>query len=264
MFHNLNGYEINICSTIKNKLGKMNSSFVNNVQHQSQIYDKILKAKISTDKYRTNEKILFHKNTLLIYGPKLWYLIHFFAMISDSKKMENYTNSFLAFIQCVYELFPCPKCKNHFGENLKKYPIENYLPSRLLEWSCLIHNEVNTNNYKSIVPLDDCLKIYTNQQNQMLYFDNLMYILFTFATTYRIENFKYYKCLVVVFGNLIMDTQLQKLYIKALKTYPIDEYNQTYETIFRWVFLINTNINCNLNNPKLDYYNMKHFFLNVL
>jgi hypothetical protein len=249
----------------------MNSSFdnfsntkdvISDVIMNSQHFEKLKNAKISTEMYKTNEKILFHKNTLNIYGPKLWYLIHFFGMLADNKN-EDYIKSYIAFIECTYELFPCPMCKAHYKKNLEKYNIKNY-QNKYLEWSCLIHNEVNMTNMKPDFTVSECSNIYENQKNKTIYLDNILYILYTFATTYKIENFKYYKCLVVVFGNLIPDIVIQEIYIKALKIYILDDYKKSYSEVFYWVYLINTYINCQLGNAKLDYYNLKHFFLNVL
>lgn len=240
----------------------MESSFINapTLSQKNKLINTFKNVRNSLN-YKTNEQILFHKNSLLIYGPKIWYLIHFFALLNDEKKDGEYLKSYITFIKCIYELFPCPICKNHFEHNLKKYKIENYTPNNLLEWSCLIHNEVNkSNNKKEISPEEYKSKYF--EKNPEIYFENVIYLLYTFASVYRLENYKYFKALIVVFEILIPDEKYKKVYFDGIKKYQFDEYNPL--EVFKWVYLLSMYIKCNFKLPYDDYYNIKRFFLNVL
>jgi len=80
-----------------------------------------------------------------IWGPHLWYSIHFIAMgfpnDASSIDKKNYKNFFIN----IPNVIPCEECSKHFIETLNNYPIDNYLNSRekLFEWTVIIHNEVN-------------------------------------------------------------------------------------------------------------------------
>lgn len=93
-------------------------------------------------------------NSLSIYGPKLWHTIHTFAADYNPKTDRN---SFMMFIISVGELLPCQKCKTHFKQNLKKFPLNQYLDSRekVFLWSYMMHNEVNEMQGKKSPPYKD-------------------------------------------------------------------------------------------------------------
>lgn len=86
------------------------------------------------------------------WGPSEWTALHAKAAAYKPEKAA----AFKAYVHALAELLPCEECGKHFAENLKKYPVENYLRNNhdLFYWSYIIHDSVNQqhNIYKPKEP----------------------------------------------------------------------------------------------------------------
>ena len=56
------------------------------------------------------------------------------------------------FFQSLQHVLPCPKCRDHYGTNLKTYSLDEGLQSRehLIRWLIDVHNSVNRSNGKRV------------------------------------------------------------------------------------------------------------------
>ncbi len=99
------------------------------------------------------------------WGPPEWISLHTKAAAYKREKAK----AFVSYVYCLAELLACDECGGHFLENLKKYPVENYLENNhtLFFWSYLIHDAVNQqinnakpNEKKKISPPFDSVKAY--------------------------------------------------------------------------------------------------------
>ncbi len=99
-----------------------------------------------------------------IWGPHLWYSMHFIALgfPLDASNIDrtNYKNFYIN----LPNVIPCEECSKHFAKNLNNYNIDNYLESRekLFEWTVIMHNEVNKLLGKKIWSVEQALKYYKN------------------------------------------------------------------------------------------------------
>lgn len=61
------------------------------------------------------------------------------------------------------ELIPCPICREHYKEHLKKLPLSPHLDRRadLFRWTVQLHNEVNIMLKKPIVSETESINFYT-------------------------------------------------------------------------------------------------------
>jgi hypothetical protein len=62
----------------------------------------------------------------------------------------------------IKDILPCPKCKEHYKENLKSYPLTDNIMSNkdlFVKWVIDIHNKVNEIRNKPIIPYEDALKL---------------------------------------------------------------------------------------------------------
>ena len=61
------------------------------------------------------------------------------------------------------ELIPCPMCREHYKEHLKKLPLSPHLDRRddLFRWTVQLHNEVNVMLKKPIVTETESINFYT-------------------------------------------------------------------------------------------------------
>ena len=98
-----------------------------------------------------------------IWGPHAWIFLHSITFdYPDNpsiKTKENYKN----FFENLQNILPCEMCRNHYRENLKRNPMNNYvLRSRknLIEWLIDVHNSVNKSNNKPKLRYQDVMKKY--------------------------------------------------------------------------------------------------------
>jgi len=80
-----------------------------------------------------------------VWGPIFWYTIHIVAL--GYPKDPSYADKKAAkeFFESLQFLIPCEVCRNHYKENLKKFPITPHLDRRddLFKYTVMLHNEVN-------------------------------------------------------------------------------------------------------------------------
>jgi hypothetical protein len=99
-----------------------------------------------------------------IWGPHLWYSIHFIALgfpnQSSSIDKKNYKNFYIN----LPNIIPCEECAKHFTTSLNNFPIDSYLNSKekLFEWTIILHNEVNKMLGKEEWSLERATKYYNN------------------------------------------------------------------------------------------------------
>ena len=111
--------------------------FVENISYQEAL-----------NKYTISDTNIITKND---WGPAIWMMIHFFAANLKNDKIKYY----IEFIKTLIYVIPCEECRKHLRDNLKKFPlninnnINNY---SVFEWSCNLHNIVNTQLKKTVYP----------------------------------------------------------------------------------------------------------------
>ncbi len=102
-----------------------------------------------------------------IWGPKLWFVIHTFALnypdnptYEDKRVMEEFFNNL------KYSI-PCKKCKIHYRQRLERNPIVNYLDNKqsLFKFTIDLHNQVNKSLGKKIYSYDEVVEIYKQHYN---------------------------------------------------------------------------------------------------
>jgi hypothetical protein len=90
-----------------------------------------------------------------LWGPKYWELFHTITALYPTKPSNLDKKMALLFLKSIGSIIPCPKCANHYKQNLKKFPIKNNLNSRenFMKWFINFHNIVNKMLGKKIIPL---------------------------------------------------------------------------------------------------------------
>ena len=103
----------------------------------------------------------------IVWGPKLWFVIHTFALnypdnptYEDKRVMEEFFNNLKWSI-------PCEKCRIHYRERLQRNPIINYLDNKqsLFKFTIDLHNQVNQSLGKKIYSYDEVVQIYKEFYN---------------------------------------------------------------------------------------------------
>ncbi len=87
------------------------------------------------------------------WGPKTWSILHVCSFMYPDTPTHNEKLNMYNFIHSLSLILPCPKCKKHFRENIRKHipytdssPLES--KRNLSQYIVDIHNEVNQRNNK--------------------------------------------------------------------------------------------------------------------
>ena len=102
------------------------------------------------------------------WGKSGWKFLHAitYAYPDQPSKEDKAAMSNLFQLLCL--VLPCKKCQEHWAENLKKYPVEPHLDSResLTKWLIDMHNRVNQQTGKPVVPAKKVQAMYSQWQQQ--------------------------------------------------------------------------------------------------
>lgn len=101
-----------------------------------------------------------------IWGPPAWIFLHSITFNypvnpTNKEKQEHYN-----FFKNLENILPCDICKNHYRNNLKRFPLNDNILSnknKFIKWLIDIHNTVNQLNGKKIYSYDDVINIYNKK-----------------------------------------------------------------------------------------------------
>ena len=100
-----------------------------------------------------------------IWGPSGWLFMHSISFQYPENPTEEDKNNYRLFFESLKNTIPCPKCREHYSENLKKKPIKLNSRDELIQWVIDIHNEVNEKNSKKIYSRKEVEKLYLSKYN---------------------------------------------------------------------------------------------------
>ena len=103
------------------------------------------------------------------WGPHGWKFIHFIALGYPNNPDEKDKQKYKQFFYLLGDVIPCIICAEHYKKNLERINIEQYLNSKnnLLQWTILMHNEVNKSNGEKIYSYDEGLKMILDGQGPL-------------------------------------------------------------------------------------------------
>ena len=100
-----------------------------------------------------------------IWGPSAWLFMHSISFQYPENPTEEDKNNYKVFFESLKNTIPCPKCREHYSENLKQKPIQLNSRDELIQWVIDIHNEVNKKNSKKIYSRQEVEKLYLSKYN---------------------------------------------------------------------------------------------------
>lgn len=91
-----------------------------------------------------------------------WHTIHVVALSYPSNPNYAQKRAAKEFYESMAELIPCPICREHYKEHLKRLPLSPHLDRRedLFRWTVEVHNEVNKILGKPLVTEAESIKFY--------------------------------------------------------------------------------------------------------
>tara|TARA_B110000495_G_C23024651_1_gene608590 strand:+ start:1963 stop:2373 length:411 start_codon:yes stop_codon:yes gene_type:complete len=106
----------------------------------------------------------------VIWGPHGWKFMHYVTMGYPDNPNPSDKQNYKEFFMSLRNILPCAKCAQNYKKNLNEYPIDNHLESRdnLVKWLIDIHNKVNLETGKEIIPYEEALSLYTKAETPLL------------------------------------------------------------------------------------------------
>jgi len=102
----------------------------------------------------------------VIWGPHGWKFMHYVTLGYPDNPSQSEKQNYKDFFMSLQTILPCAKCAQNYKQNLSEYPIDNHLESRdhLVKWLIDIHNKVNLETGKEIIPFEEALDLYTTEE----------------------------------------------------------------------------------------------------
>lgn len=98
-----------------------------------------------------------------VWGPHAWIFLHSVTFDYPDNPSTKVKEQYKSFFESLQYVLPCEMCRNHYRENLRRFPVtNNVLKSRknLIEWLIDIHNNVNQSNHKPKLNYQEVVKKY--------------------------------------------------------------------------------------------------------
>lgn len=106
------------------------------------------------------------------WGPHVWAAIHLICLGAPESFTGSDTSGYRAFFTNLASILPCEACREHLRQNLKETSIEAALSGgreSLFKWSVQLHNTVNGQLGKPILPYDQAKAFWTDVANGKKY-----------------------------------------------------------------------------------------------
>ena len=91
------------------------------------------------------------------WGPAWWGFLHSLAESYPCRPCAAERRAARHVVEALVVLLPCPRCRRHFGELLRRRPVDVRGRVELAEWMWSAHNEVNARLGKPRVPREEAL-----------------------------------------------------------------------------------------------------------
>ena len=98
-----------------------------------------------------------------VWGPHGWIFLHTITFNYPDFPTNDDKNKYKNFFTLLKYTLPCDACKQHFSNNLIKYPLtDSVLSSKnnLMKWLFNIHNSVNKMNNKKLFTYKEFIDYY--------------------------------------------------------------------------------------------------------
>ena len=100
-----------------------------------------------------------------IWGPKGWFFLDSIILSYPLNPSFDDKKKFREFFTLVPEMLPCAKCRQHYGEFISKFPLNDEILSsknKLINWFLKLHNNIRLNfQDKSEITLKDYYTYYS-------------------------------------------------------------------------------------------------------
>lgn len=114
-----------------------------------------------------------------VWGPIVWSTLHSLSIHVKEESFSKIKNELIDIIIKICSNLPCPTCTSHAKALLNRYTIKARVKTKqdLIRILCVIHNEVNKRLKKTVLRLEDCVRLHKDKsfkETQQIYYKTLM------------------------------------------------------------------------------------------
>ena len=97
-----------------------------------------------------------------VWGAPFWFIMHTIAINYPDRPTFVERRNHHDFFRNLASVIPCDDCRRNYSTHFAKYPIDSFLDSKyaLLQWTIVMHNEVNKLCGKPDMTTTEVIKLY--------------------------------------------------------------------------------------------------------
>lgn len=96
------------------------------------------------------------------WGPNMWNFLHTITLNYPANPTTLDIQNHQMFLESLKYILPCEMCRNHFAENISKFPPKLESRMEFIKWMIDLHNEVNKQNNKTVYNYDQAMELIKN------------------------------------------------------------------------------------------------------
>jgi hypothetical protein len=104
-----------------------------------------------------------------VWGPHAWFFLDSIVLSLPNKLNDEQKNIYKNFFTSLQYILPCEGCRNHYTENLKKYPLTDQILSNkenMIKWLLNVHNNVRKENKTIPISIKQFFEYYYKQYDE--------------------------------------------------------------------------------------------------
>jgi hypothetical protein len=125
-----------------------------------------------------------------VWGPHGWFFIDSIMLSLPNKLNYEQKNIYKNFFTSLQDILPCEGCREHYKQNLIKYPLTDKVLSKkenMIKWILNVHNNVRRNAKQIPISINQYFEYYNKQYDD----DNN-------NKNSKDCNFKYYISIIII------------------------------------------------------------------
>ena len=130
-----------------------------------------------------------------IWGNHAWLFLHTVTLHYPDNPTRFDKEKYKHFFESLSHVIPCDICRDHYKQNIKKFPINLDSKESLTRWLHKIHNLVNIKNGKEEFSYDKFIDkysdLYSSNKYPKITIVNAINIFIKFLYFFMIINFSY-------------------------------------------------------------------------
>ena len=105
-----------------------------------------------------------------VWGPHAWFFLDSIVLSLPNNLSYEQKNIYKNFFTSLQDILPCEACREHYKQNLIKYPLTDIILSKkenIIKWLLSIHNNVRKNDEKKTqISIKQFFEYYNKQYDE--------------------------------------------------------------------------------------------------